>query len=141
MAEMKKPREETCPVSATLHLIGGKYKALLLWHLTSGTLRFHQLRDLVSEATPKMLTQQLRELEGDGLITRTVHPVVPPKVEYALTEQGRSLFPILEAMYLWGSARMEGAGLSPCCSMTQSRQEACHGCQKGQAATTGDVGE
>lgn len=140
MAEVKKPREETCPVSATLHLIGGKYKALLLWHLTSGTLRFHQLRDLVAEATPKMLTQQLRELEGDGLIARTVYPVVPPKVEYALTEQGRSLLPILEAMYLWGSARMEEEGRSPCCSMAHPRQEeVCHGCQKGQTPPSGDT--
>ena len=130
MAERKKPRNESCPVSATLQLIGGKYKALLLWHLTSGTLRFHQLRDLVPEATPKMLTQQLRELEGDGLITRTVYPVVPPKVEYDLTEQGCSLFPILEAMYLWGSTRMEEEGRSPSCSMAQPRPgDVCCGCK------------
>ena len=139
MAETKKLRKESCPVSATLQLIGGKYKALLLWHLTSGTLRFHQLRDLVPEATPKMLTQQLRELEGDGLITRTVYPVVPPKVEYALTEQGRSLFPILEAMYLWGSTRMEAEGRSPCCSMAQPRPgDACCGCAGSRSALPGE---
>jgi len=130
MVGIKGLPNENCPVSATLHLIGGKYKALLLWHLTAGTLRFHQLRELVPEATPKMLTQQLRELEADGLISRTVYPVVPPKVEYALTEQGRSLFPILEAMYLWGSNRMAEEGRNPCCSMNQPPQVgACCGCE------------
>ena len=141
MAEMKQQRNENCPVSATLHLIGGKYKALLLWHLTSGTLRFHQLRELVPEATPKMLTQQLRELEGDGLITRTVYPVVPPKVEYALTEQGRSLFPILEAMYLWGSTRIEEEGGSPCCTMTEPQQGFCCGCEGKSSARPEDPQE
>lgn len=106
-----------CPVSTTLHLIGGKYKALLLWHLSGKILRFSELRKLVPEATPKMLTQQLRELEEDKLIIRTVYPVVPPRVEYSLTELGISLFPILEAMYNWGSKLMEKQGQCPCCSM------------------------
>ena len=106
-----------CPVAATLHLIGGKYKALLLWHLSGKTLRFSELRRLVPEATPKMLTQQLRELEEDALISRTVYPVVPPKVEYSLTPLGQSLFPILEAMYEWGSQLMRSAGQCPECSM------------------------
>lgn len=106
-----------CPVSATLHLIGGKYKALLLWHLTERTLRFGELSRLVPEATKKMLTQQLRELESDGLIHREVYPVVPPKVEYSLTDTGKSLFPILEAMYAWGSVRMRAEGRVPACSM------------------------
>ena len=104
-----------CPVAATLALIGGKYKALLLWHLSGKVLRFNELRRLVPEATAKMLTQQLRELERDGLITRTVYPVVPPKVEYALTERGQSLFPILQAMYAWGSKLLEGEGVCPEC--------------------------
>lgn len=107
---------QNCPVSATIRLIGGKYKALLLWHLTGQTLRFNQLHRLVPEATPKMLTQQLRELELDGLIRRTVYPVVPPRVEYSLTLLGESLFPILEAMYQWGSALMKDEGLTPSCS-------------------------
>lgn len=111
---------ENCPVSATIRLIGGKYKALLLWHLTGQTLRFNQLHRLVPEATPKMLTQQLRELEEDGLITRTVYPVVPPRVDYSLTALGESLFPILEAMYRWGSALMQDEGLTPACTMTDS---------------------
>ena len=114
---MRAQPNANCPVSATLHLIGGKYKALLLWHLTEGPLRFSELSRRVPEATPKMLTAQLRELEGDGLLTRTVYPEVPPRVEYALTETGRSLFPILSAMYDWGSRRMEADGRAPCCTM------------------------
>ena len=114
-------KNENCPVSATIRLIGGKYKALLLWHLTGRTLRFGQLSRLVPEATPKMLTQQLRELETDGLILRTVYPVVPPRVEYSLTELGKSLFPILEAMYAWGSALMEREGKTPECSMCRDK--------------------
>ena len=114
---MKEELNTNCPVSATLQLIGGKYKALLLWHLSSGVLRFNELRRLVPEATPKMLTQQLRELERDSLITRTVYPVVPPKVEYALTERGRSLFPILQAMYVWVSRKKKKKGQCPHCSM------------------------
>lgn len=110
---------EHCPVAATLHLIGGKYKALLLWHLSGRVLRFNELRKMVPEATAKMLTQQLRELERDGLISRTVYPVVPPKVEYALSERGESLLPILQAMYDWGSALLQEDGITPMCSMQQ----------------------
>lgn len=106
-----------CPVGATIHLIGGKYKALILWHLVGGTLRFNELRRLIPEATPKMLTQQLRELEASGLISREVYPVVPPRVEYSATEFGMSLKPILEAMYDWGAAYMKREGDEPCCSM------------------------
>lgn len=113
-----------CPVSTTLHLIGGKYKALILWHLSGTTLRFNELRRLVPEATAKMLTQQLRELEQDELITRTVYPVVPPRVDYALTARGESLFPILQAMYDWGSKLMEEQGECPACSM-QKKQQPC----------------
>lgn len=130
-------RNQNCPVSATIHLIGGKYKALLLWHLTGQTLRFSQLHRLVPEATPKMLTQQLRELEEDGLILRTVYPVVPPRVDYCLTPLGQSLFPILEAMYQWGTNLMEKEGLTPACSMAEKdsacgekKQEGCASCLK-----------
>ncbi|MDL2258785.1 helix-turn-helix transcriptional regulator [Eubacteriales bacterium OttesenSCG-928-K08] len=117
-----------CPVSKTLRLIGGKYKALLLWHLTGKTLRFGELSKLVPEATPKMLTQQLRELEQDGLIFREVYPVVPPKVEYSLTERGKSLFSILNAMYNWGAELMEAEGYTPACSMTNGANANCPGC-------------
>jgi DNA-binding HxlR family transcriptional regulator len=110
-------RNQNCPVSATLHLIGGKYKALILWHLVGRILRFSELRKLVPEATPKMLTQQLRELEHDGLLIRTVYPVVPPKVEYSLTDKGNSLRPILEAMLDWGTVLLKEEGLEANCSM------------------------
>ena len=107
-----------CPVDATLRLIGGKYKALILWHLIRGTLRHGELRKLIPQATPKMLTQQLRELEGDRLLSRKVYPVVPPKVEYSLTDFGRSLQAILGAMYDWGAGYMADSGLEINCSMT-----------------------
>lgn len=92
-----------CPIEATINLIGGKYKAIILWHLIKGTLRFNELRKLLPQATPKMLTQQLRELETDGLITRVVYPVVPPKVEYSLSCFGKGIIPILDVMCDWGT--------------------------------------
>ena len=107
-----------CPVDAALRLIGGKYKSLILWHLVDGTMRYGELQKLVPQATPKMLTQQLRELESDKLLTRTVYPVVPPKVEYSLTDLGFSLKPILSTMYDWGADYMKRNGLEACCSMT-----------------------
>lgn len=106
-----------CPVETALKLIGGKYKVLILWHLMNGTLRYGELARLIPEATPKMLTQQLRELEGDGLLTRTVYPVVPPKVEYSLTDLGRSLKPLLSSMYGWGASYMRDNGLEIGCGM------------------------
>lgn len=95
-----------CPVEASLRIIGGKYKAIILWHLMSGTLRYSELQHLLPQATPKMLTQQLRELEKDAVIHREVYPVVPPKTEYSLTEYGQSLSPIIQSMCDWGSQHM-----------------------------------
>jgi DNA-binding HxlR family transcriptional regulator len=106
-----------CPVGATLDLIGGKYKSLILWHLIDATLRFGELRRLIPQATPKMLTQQLRELEEDNLVVRTVYPIVPPKVEYTLSDTGRSIRPILSAMYDWGADYLKSNGLEVNCSM------------------------
>lgn len=108
--------KDNCPVEATLDLIGGKYKALILWHLSEGKLRFSEIKKVVS-ATPKMLTQQLRELEVDKLIHREVFPVIPPKVEYSLTDLGKSLLPILVAMRDWGASYMREKDLEPCCFM------------------------
>lgn len=109
---------EKCPVSATLDLIGGKYKALILWHLSAGTLRFSELRKEIRGATAKMLTQQLRELEEDLLIHREVFPVIPPKVEYSLTELGSSLMPILVAMRDWGAEYLRTSqDMETCCFM------------------------
>ena len=90
---------DVCPVETTLDLIGGKYKALILWHLAGKKLRFSELRRVITSATPKMLTQQLRELETQKLIHREVFPVIPPKVEYSLTEIGQKMLPLLKSMY------------------------------------------
>ena len=106
-----------CPVSATLELIGGKYKALILWHLAENKLRFSQLNKLIPNATPKMLTQQLREMESQCLIHREVYPVVPPKVEYSLTDLGRSLMPVLIAMRDWGAEYLRSKNITSHCFM------------------------
>ena len=112
-------KQNNCPVSATLELIGGKYKALILWHLSQNKLRFSELKNRVLGATPKMLTQQLRELEMHDLIHREVFAVIPPKVEYSLTETGRSLLPILVAMRDWGANYLRGKDEEPCCFMME----------------------
>ncbi len=109
--------EKCCPVEKTLELIGGKYKTLILWNLIGQTLRFSDLQKEINTATPRMLTKQLRELENDGLLKRKVYAVVPPKVEYSLTELGSSLRPILESMYQWGTDFLLQQGRKPCCSM------------------------
>ncbi|MBQ6832702.1 MAG: helix-turn-helix transcriptional regulator [Oscillospiraceae bacterium] len=106
-----------CPVETTLNLIGGKYKALILWHLSEGTRRYNELQRAVPAATPRVLTNQLRELENQKLITRTVYPVVPPKVEYAMTDLGRSLMPILTAMRNWGAEYLRNQDIEPNCYM------------------------
>lgn len=106
-----------CPVEATLDLIDGKYKALILWHLSQGKLRYGQLRDRLPGITAKMLTQQLREMEAKNLVFREVFPVVPPKVEYSLTELGLSLMPILVAMREWGSEYLRRSCKEPNCFM------------------------
>ena len=109
--------ERHCPVEATLGLVGGKYKALILWKLMSGAMRFSELRRAVPGATPKMLTQQLRELEHDGLVHREIFPVVPPRVEYSLTPFGQTIRPVLQSMYAWGTGYLEHRGLKANCSM------------------------
>ena len=92
-----------CSFEIAIDLIGGKWKPLILWHLgTKGVQRFSELKKILPNITQKMLTQQLRELEGDLLVHREVYPQVPPKVEYTLTEQGEQLMPILSAMCQWG---------------------------------------
>jgi len=109
--------EYNCPVGTTIELIGGKYKSLILWHLTGATLRFGELHKLIPQATPKMLTQQLRELEEAAIVIRTVYPVVPPKVEYKLSDIGKNINPILKAMYAWGADYLKGKGKEISCSM------------------------
>jgi DNA-binding HxlR family transcriptional regulator len=91
-----------CPIEVALDVIGGKWKGMVLHRLLQGTARFNELRRAVPGATQRMLTLQLRELERDGVISRTVYPEVPPRVEYRLTEFGHSLAPILQMMESWG---------------------------------------
>jgi DNA-binding HxlR family transcriptional regulator len=96
-----------CPVSATLKVIGGKWKLPLLWYLREGKLRYSELQRTIGGITPKMLAQQLRELEHDGIVARVVFPVVPPRVEYSLTPYGRTLQPILAQMGDWGDKHLK----------------------------------
>ena len=91
-----------CPVETTLTLISDKWKVLILRDLMPGSKRFGELKRSVGNVSQKVLTAQLREMEQSGLLIRTVYPEVPPRVEYALTELGRSLKPILDALYSWG---------------------------------------
>ncbi|MFP7230861.1 winged helix-turn-helix transcriptional regulator [Bacillus subtilis] len=96
------PDESACPVAVTVNVIGGKWKALILYHLLSGPRRFNELRKLLPDATQRMLTLQLRELEGDGIIHREIYKQIPPKVEYSLTNLGESLKPLILVMRDWG---------------------------------------
>lgn len=96
-----------CSVEATISLIDGKWKCVILFHLLGGTLRFNEIRRRIPEVTQRMLTNQLRELEVDGLIVRQVYAQVPPKVEYSLSPLGRSLEPVLIALRMWGDANID----------------------------------
>ncbi len=95
-------RLEDCPVRAALDVIGGKWKPVILYHLMDGTKRHGELRKLMPDASQKMLTQQLRELERDGILSRKVHPEVPPRVEYAFSAYGRTLRPVIRDLCKWG---------------------------------------
>ena len=93
---------DVCPMVLVQRVLSGKRKILILWYLSDGTLRFSEIKLRLPDVTQKMLTQQLRSLEDDGLISRTVYPVVPPKVEYGLTELGKKTIPILQQMHHFG---------------------------------------
>jgi len=97
-----KDRTYPCPVELTLGTLQGKWKVLILWHLRNATLRYSELRKRLPKVSHKMLSEKLRELESDGLVHRELFPVVPPKTEYSLTEEGETLLPILSAMQQWG---------------------------------------
>ena len=104
------PSAYHCPVEATIDIVGGKHKVLILWHLSNArVLRFGELQRKMTQATPKMLTQQLRELEADGMVHRELYHQVPPKTEYSLTERGRSFVPILNQMCSWGKVVLDDA--------------------------------
>lgn len=96
-----------CAVEATLNIIGGKWKGVILYRLLYGKKRFNELRRDMPKITHRMLTLQLRELESDGLVKRTVYAEVPPKVEYELTELGLTIKPIIKELYNWGTAHLE----------------------------------
>jgi DNA-binding HxlR family transcriptional regulator len=93
---------QRCPVKTAVAVLGGKWKPLIVFYLRSGTKRFSELRRLIPEATQQVLSQQLRQLAEDGIVARTVYPVVPPRVEYDLTALGRELEPILDLLERWG---------------------------------------
>ncbi|GIO12127.1 HxlR family transcriptional regulator [Cohnella xylanilytica] len=94
--------ERKCPIETVIQVLGGKWKPLILWHLLDSPKRFSELEKLIPEVTQKMLAQHLRELENDRLVTRTIYPSVPPKVEYRLSEYGQTMVPVLEVMCKWG---------------------------------------
>ena len=101
---------ERCPFTATWSVIGGKWKGVLWWRLSNGLGRFGELQRAIPQITKKMLAQQLRELERDGIVHREVFAEVPPRVEYSLTEYGKSLDPVIEALSTWGRRHLEKHG-------------------------------
>lgn len=113
-----------CLLTLAMDIVGGKWKMVILWHLRKGTLRFNELRRLLDGITQKMLTQQLRDLEESRLITRTVYAVVPPKVEYSLTEEGRNLVPVLDSLCQWSSvyAKTHHIAQTSCCPSLHREQ-------------------
>jgi DNA-binding HxlR family transcriptional regulator len=108
MMEPQPKRRYTIPAEATIEVIGGKWKTLILCHLSYGPKRTNELKKAMPDITQKMLTQQLRELEEDGVIFRTVYNQVPPKVVYEMTEIGESLKSILDQMCEWGEKFIQG---------------------------------
>lgn len=102
---MKRPPATQCPAESTLAVIGGRWKVPIVWHLFGGTRRFSELRRALPRVTQKMLTQQLRELEKDGIVRRKVYAEVPPRVEYSLTHCGESLRPVVDAMCAWTTGK------------------------------------
>jgi len=97
-------KQVSCPVETTLHVLAGRWKVMVLHYLLSGTKRFNELHRLLKDISHRTLAKQLRELEGDGIISRKVYAQIPPRVEYSLTRLGQSLSPVLQAMHDWGEA-------------------------------------
>lgn len=104
-AAKRRSKKFNCPVEVTLDVIGGKWKSVILWQIRLGPKRYLELKGLIPNITVRMLTKQLRELEQDGVILRQAFAEVPPRVEYSLTESGRTLRPVLDAMCAWGKKR------------------------------------
>ena len=100
---MNKNESAQCPVIATLNVIGGKWKPIILYNLMSGTKRFGELAFRIPTISRKVLTQQLKDLERDGVVNRTYYKEIPPKVEYSLTDLGKGLSPVFKEMEVWGN--------------------------------------
>jgi len=110
-----------CSVEAAMDVIGGKYKAIILWHLVKyGTLRFGEIQRHIPQATPKMLSNQLKELEASGVIVRVLYPVVPPKTEYYLSEFGKTLIPLITALRDWGNSYFEFMNVPNPCDLEEN---------------------
>ena len=103
----------TCPVRTTLNVLGGKWKLLILSYLLDGPRRYGELRRLMPEITEKMLIQELRDLEADGIVARTVHQMVPPRVDYSLTAQGQRVRPFFAELLGWGLQYLKRDSRSP----------------------------
>ena len=123
MAYEKNGKVYHCTVEASLDVIGGKWKPLILWALGDKVLRFSELQKELPGVNAKMLTKQLRELEEDGVIQRTVYPEVPPRVEYAMTDFGRTLIPILQALCTWGAEYLGVENGSPGCQAKKGEKK------------------
>lgn len=120
---MKYPKDPFhCPVEATLFLIGGKYKPLILWYLIEKPLHYMELQRMIPKATPKMLSQQLHDLEEYGMLHREVIPDKPPRTLYSLTAFGQSIIPVLDAMCDWGAGFLKELDIQPPCSAKSSRR-------------------
>lgn len=118
---IKQRKEEyQCPLEVTMEIIGGKYKGVIIGHLIGKTLRYNELQKLISHATPKMLIQQLKELEADGIIERKLYPVVPPKTEYSLTKRGETLIPAILELNKWGMNYLREENI-PCAYVGQNK--------------------
>lgn len=107
MTHTKYDCNQGCPVEASLEVIGGKWKGIILYHLLTETIRFNELRRMMPEITQRMLTKQLRELEADNLVSRKVYAEVPPKVEYSMTKYGKTLAPVIHSLQAWGSKHLK----------------------------------
>ncbi|RXJ81776.1 helix-turn-helix domain-containing protein [Arcobacter sp. F2176] len=105
-----KEKDYTCSFEFVLDIVSGKWKGLVLWHLSKGTMRYNEIHKILGKITQKMLTQTLRDLEKHNLISRKVYPVIPPKVEYTITKNGEKLIPIFYQLSKWGDEMAEEYG-------------------------------
>lgn len=103
-------RKFHCALDVAAHYLGGKWKTVILWYLRKETMRFSELKRRISTITERMLSLQLRSLERDGFVERTVYPEIPPRVEYSLTEEGKKLIPCVEELARWGRYKAEKSG-------------------------------